>query len=348
MILMDKEKTHSLRLLVILYLFTTLITWLVAEYADAPFVFVFKHTEVMMLAVTLYLGLLGVSWDGLLFVLSIIIKIVQYHKWPTTTLFLTIPSLKKFRFFPRGIFPLILVVITAFIIYGTGNITLISLKFLESTTEWRDVFFWSIEQSHFTWITSLPIDVNSWDLLYHSAWGIELFAAFILILISSQSRTTLAYCVSMILLYYTGRYLGVLNPVQGPAFFNPELFTYLSGSVTDTAMIKVAEIMAAAPEVARDQSGVLLGGVSAMPSLHLGMVTLTSFWLAYEKRATLFISIPWVLLVWTSTVVLGWHYILDGAGGIVLGLLCVWATYRILGLSETRSMYIGEPETVST
>jgi membrane-associated phospholipid phosphatase len=144
----------------------------------------------------------------------------------------------------------------------------------------------------------------------------------------------------MIILFYTGRFLGVINPVMGPAFFKPEFYTYLDGSVTDSAMQKVAEIMAISPDIAKEESGVMLGGVSAMPSLHMGMVSLTAFWLAIAKPITLSVTIPWVLMVWTSTVVLGWHYILDGAGGIVLALICVLLTQWILlayGITQSKS-----------
>jgi membrane-associated phospholipid phosphatase len=95
-------------------------------------------------------------------------------------------------------------------------------------------------------------------------------------------------------------------------------------------MREVAAIMAQSPEQAIHRGAVLLGGVSAMPSLHVAMVAVTAFWLAMAKRWTLYITGPWVLLVWTSTVVLGWHYVLDGAGGILLAVLCAVLTSRSL------------------
>jgi membrane-associated phospholipid phosphatase len=88
----------------------------------------------------------------------------------------------------------------------------------------------------------------------------------------------------------------------------------------------VAGIFAQSPENAVKQGGVLLGGVSAMPSLHVGMVSLTAYWLAIARRWTCYITVPWVVLVWSSTVLLGWHYILDGASGIVLAACCVGLT----------------------
>jgi membrane-associated phospholipid phosphatase len=70
----------------------------------------------------------------------------------------------------------------------------------------------------------------------------------------------------------------------------------------------------------------LLGGVSAMPSLHIAMVGLTAYWLGVGNRKTMFFAVPWVLTVWASTVMLGWHYALDGAGGLVLAAGAIAAT----------------------
>jgi len=145
-------------------------------------------------------------------------------------------------------------------------------------------------------------------------------------------KLVLCFSVSMIILFYVGRLLGVLNPVMGPSFFRPDLYGYLDGSVTNTAMKYISQIMAMGPEQVKSGSGVLIGGVSAVPSLHVGMVSLTAYWLAVTKRWTLILTVPWVLLVWTSTVVLGWHYIIDGAGGIVLAVASVWAARWIVGL----------------
>ncbi len=51
---------------------------------------------------------------------------------------------------------------------------------------------------------------------------------------------------------------------------------------------------------------------------------------AYLAGWTLWITVPWVALVWVSTVVLGWHYIADGAGGIALAAICVWLSMLLL------------------
>ncbi len=60
------------------------------------------------------------------------------------------------------------------------------------------------------------------------------------------------------------------------------------------------------------------------------MVSLTVYWLAASSRKTLLVGVPWLLAVWTSTALLGWHYVMDGAGGILLAIACIGVTRRLL------------------
>ena len=184
-----------------IYVFVTFLTMAAAYYVDAPYVLLFKHTGGTMLAVFLYVGLLGIIWDGSLIIAGLIFE--TWRRWGPygSNISITVNSTRKIRFFTRGLSPLILILITSFIIYGTGNITLISLKLIGSTTEWRDPYFWAIEGPVLEWIADFPINTSAWDKLYHSAWGLELFAAFALVVIGRSSKVVLSYCVSMILLF---------------------------------------------------------------------------------------------------------------------------------------------------
>lgn len=323
-------KNIGLRSILIIFsahVIATLFTAGAAVLVGSPFILWFKDTPYLLLAVLVYIGVLGIVWDGLLICVGLASEAWQHRRPSAGGAPITVESVRRIRFFACGLSPVIMIVATTFAILGTSNITLLNLKLLGTVTEWRDPFFWKIEGPVIEWLTRFPIDPASWDKLYHSAWGIELFAAFVLVLAGRDSRIVLHFCVSLILLFYIGRFLGLANPVMGPAFFRPDLFGYLSGSVTDAVMQRVAVVMAQGPQQATENGGMLLGGVSAMPSLHVAMVTLTAYWLATAKRWTMLVTVPWVLLVWVSTVVLGWHYILDGAGGIALGAACAWATH---------------------
>lgn len=312
------------------YVIAMLLTCLVAIWADSPYSLWFKDTPIILLAALVYIVVLGIVWDGSLILIGLIAEKWHGQKTNEKPTSITVEATRKLRFFTCGPTPLILILLTAFVVLGTSNITLISLKLLGSITHWRDPYLWEVEGAAIMWLTQLPINVAAWDSLYHSAWGIEMFAAFVLILVGRGARIVLYFCMSLILLFYLGRFLGLVNPVMGPAFFHPEYFGYLDGSVTDKAMQMVSSVMSQSPESAIDRGGILLGGVSAMPSLHVAMVAVTSYWLAVAKRWTMVVTVPWTLLVWASTVVLGWHYMLDGAGGILLGAACIWATRMLL------------------
>jgi hypothetical protein len=314
------------------YVIAMAMTAGMAALIDAPFVMWFRDGHLVLLAVLAYVVILAVVWDGALIAAGLIAEIWQRWMAPGAVARLTVDATRNWRFFTCGPVPLALVVATAFVILGTSNITLLSLKLLGSVTAWRDAFFWRIEQPVFEWLSHAAINPRPWDVLYHSAWFIELFAAFLLVPLGRSPRTMLHFCLSLILLFYAGRFLGLANPVMGPALFRPEYFDYLNGSITAMAMHKVMAVQALPPEQAVIHAGgVLLGGISAMPSLHVAMVFLTAYWLAVAKRWTAIITVPWVLLVWTATVVLGWHYILDGVGGVALGAACAWATRWFLG-----------------
>ena len=153
----------------------------IAYTVGAPYVFIFKHTGEILQAALLYIGLLGILWDGSLIILGLMFETWRHFVPFGKRIPITVESTRNVRFFTRGLLPLILIILTSFIIYGTGNITLTSLKLIGSTTEWRDSFFWAIEGPVIEWIAGLPINTGAWDKLYHSAWGIELFAAFVLI-----------------------------------------------------------------------------------------------------------------------------------------------------------------------
>lgn len=319
---------RALMLILGLHIAATATTAVLATFLDAPFVAWFADTAVLLLALLFALTLMGIVWDGTLISLGLAGEILWTRSPHTRPL--SVERVRSLRFFSCGPLPIVLLLATAYSVLGTSNITLMSLKLLESTTQWRDAVLWSIEAPALSALSGLSVNVDAWDRLYHSAWGIETVAAFALVVIGRGTRIVLGYCLTLIVLFYCGRLLGMLNPVMGPAFFQPEAFSYLEGSVTAEAMRLVNEVFGQSATLARQRGGILLGGVSAMPSLHVAMVAATAWWLAVASRWTLAITVPWVLAVWTSTVVLGWHYMLDGAGGILLAAASVALTRALL------------------
>lgn len=322
-----QDGEHTLReigIIAAVYAVAITTTGMLAAAVGSPFTFWFPDATVFLAGFAAILVTLAILWDGLLISIGLASEKLARRNRPT------VESLRGVRFLSCGLLPIPMLLLTGAAIHGTSNITLLSLEMLQGTTQWRDPILWRIEGGILARLHALGIDAPAWDRLYHSAWAIELFAAFVLVVVARGPRIVLRYCVSMIVLFYLGRMLGMLNPVMGPAFYRPDLFGYLDGSTTRTAMQIVSEVMTLPPPEAMKRGGILLGGVSAMPSLHVAMVATTAFWLAAANRRTLLVTVPWVMAVWTSTVLLGWHYILDGAGGLMLAGVTVFLTVKLL------------------
>lgn len=325
-----------------LHAFFTLLTGIFASLTGAPFVIWFRDTPIVLAALLALLLIMGILWDGTLVLVGLIAEGGERLTGRSSTTAISVASVRCWRFYTCGPMPIVLLLITTASIVGTSNLTLLNLELLARGNDFRDAWFWALERPLLERIAGSNIDVDAWDRLYHSAWLIEAVAAFVLVVIGRGTKIVLHYCVTMIALFYVGRLFGIVSPVMGPAFYRPELFTHLDGSVTAEAMRRVAEVMSLPPVEALHAGGVLLGGVSAMPSLHVAMVCATAYWLSKAARKTLVVSVPWVLLVWSSTVVLGWHYVSDGLGGIALAMGACWATTALLRALHTHGLADGQ------
>ena len=71
------------------------------------------------------------------------------------------------------------------------------------------------------------------------------------------------------------------------------------------------------------------GGISAMPSLHVGIATLYALIAWRRSRAGAALLAAFVASIWIGSVTLGWHYPLDGYAGAALAGLCWWLAGRL-------------------
>lgn len=300
---------------------------LAARLLGAPFRWWFPDTPLVVGGLAFYLASLGGALDFSLLVVGIRRAIRHRDLDRAERRRIVLGPWRRSGFFSLGVWPIALPAIAGYFVVATSNVTQISLSLIADGAAWRDPQLWALERGLHEWVVGLDVPVARWDMLYHNAWTIEATALFALILISRSRTTTLAFLLSFIVLFYVGRLLGLLNPVKGPAFYRPDLYAYLDGSWTAQIQDLLARLIRAGPG-ATWNSGVLMGGISAMPSLHVGLVTTCAYWLAVADARLAWFGVPWILLVWMSTVVLGWHYALDGLGGILTAWLCIVLTRR--------------------
>lgn len=217
-------------------------------------------------------------------------------------------------------------------IIGCANLSEI---YRATTVVWFDNYLWEIEKPFFNNIVGSWVDIpNVWDPVYFSLW-IFIFISMALVHRFCSFQIFVQVAIAVVIAFYLTRCLNLAFPTAGPAFYNWELF-----NLAGTHCAKMQQLLRLYMDGQVPQNG-LMPGTMAMPSLHVGLMAIAVWRLAHIWRRTLWLTIPWFLLVWMSTVMLGWHYVLDGIGGIIVIsismliariITSIWASFGARGL----------------
>ncbi len=220
---------------------------------------------------------------------------------------------------------------TALAAYGMAGAQNLSEIYREHSAQWHDRVLWQLEEPIFLWVSSTPRTLIAfWDEVYMMLWTFVVCCAAILY-VHRRFASFYALLLASVLSFYITRLAAIAFPSAGPAFFKPHLFS-LEGTVSAKAQAMLLLYMSG--EI--PQNG-LIPGTMAMPSLHIALIALSTYYLLRHWRWTGLVTIPILCAVWYSTIVLGWHYVLDGAGGILVALLSIAIANRVFPCSPTRS-----------
>ncbi len=127
--------------------------------------------------------------------------------------------------------------------------------------------------------------------------------------------------------------LGVVSyyslPTLGPAFYEPQRFADLpENGATQLQM----SLLRGAFGFREDPQGDKIFGIAGFASLHVSVVFTLALFLHYAGIARAIRYTAWIYLCFTilATLYLGWHYIADDIGGLLIGWVAVavgaWAT----------------------
>lgn len=174
---------------------------------------------------------------------------------------------------------------------------------------------------------SSPAALRLWDGVYES-FGMFLFVSMMIALhregLRGGARLVLALAVGL----YMTLMVSIMIPTRGPIFVHPEWFGDLSGTRTAEVaafLSRTVSEYAAVPAVRYP-----VGGISAMPSYHVLSWACGLVCWRWLPRPLFALGAVLVVLNWISTVVLGWHYALDGLAGLALaGVASVFARLLI-------------------
>jgi membrane-associated phospholipid phosphatase len=148
---------------------------------------------------------------------------------------------------------------------------------------------------------------------FYAAFPVSFAAAFL----SRNTGEMRRLVLGIMLIYFFGLALFYLFPSVGPVFYTPELFADIPNKWQKVlwgghlAIQANRETFAAAPFL----------GVAAMPSLH-GAHALFLVMIARRYHRKLFLAyLPWITLLYISTVYMGWHYVVDLVAGALISIV---------------------------
>jgi len=219
-----------------------------------------------------------------------------------------------------------LVALVVFSINGNANLIEI---YRTHTSVWQDHVLWNIEAPLFhAMAPSNFLPLAFWEIVYHLMWIYVLIVMAALVK-NGRTESYMVFATAIVLAFYFRSCIAMFFPVAGPEYYQPELFNYLQGSSTRVLQDFLGKYQAG--KVA--QNGLFYGTV-AMPSLHVALTAMATWFVACHWRRMLWCAIPWFVLIWFSTVVLAWHYVLDGVVALGITFICIVVSRTIFKVSQ--------------
>ena len=183
---------------------------------------------------------------------------------------------------------------------------------------------WKTSHALLGWATPLI------DLIY-STWLPVQVVAFYSLLIARPSHLKSQALISHALIWlFLGTVAALVGSSVGPIFydrvFGGTTFAELNSIIARDAPIafRTSELLW---RVYSENAASLVAGISAMPSLHVGMALWLCLLLRGRWRS---VAAVYFALIFLGSVHLGWHYFLDGAVA-VFGVVAIWRFSGIIG-----------------
>ena len=229
------------------------------------------------------------------------------------------------------------VFLVAFSSWKQGLVRLVPFDWDPSLHVWSVALHGRPEWQWFWWVYDNPAVLRAVDFLYGPGWAFGLLATLLGVAWSDRREFRSRFLLVMVLIWIVlGSGMAAMAGSGGPVFYH--LFVSGISPYQDLVSELSRHDGLINPRLAeelessfRSQEWRLFSGISAMPSLHVAQAMLTGL-LCHTFRVTWLRVTGWayVGVILVGSVVLGWHYALDGYVSMALTLV-IW---RASGLSS--------------
>jgi hypothetical protein len=186
-------------------------------------------------------------------------------------------------------------------------------------------------------LLSFPVLIRFIDLLY-LAWFLLLITFCLWMAWTERRQLRLHFFMATVLVWgLLGSFLGTFFSSAGPCYYSnvvPAGQNPYIGLMSELTEIHQSTFLWALHnqfglwEAKLYDTWLPFGGISAMPSIHLAMAVIFAF-VAFNVNSRLgVLFIGYVCIIQIGSVILGWHYAIDGYIGIILAAV-IW---KVIGL----------------
>ncbi|WP_234189214.1 phosphatase PAP2 family protein [Shinella sp. NM-101] len=174
------------------------------------------------------------------------------------------------------------------------------------------------------------LSILEWN--YSVAWTAFAFVPIFFIVLRARGAVRLRYCLGFALVWAVlGNLLAYAFLSAGPAFYG-----YVTGDAARFgAQLRMLDNGVAATFQAylwqnylQDVAG-LGTGISAFPSVHVGVTMMNALFLREFSRTAGLLAFAYVFVTLVSSTLLGWHYLIDGYTSILVVLVLHIALKRL-------------------
>ena len=188
-----------------------------------------------------------------------------------------------------------------------------------------------------------PIDYHGWFPLVHAGWWFRILQsayfffftelALLVFLLARDRHRLTVFLMRVFVCYGVGIATFLVWPIAGPYLAFPDSMSdALTNSPIGMLMIGGQVEYTAILSGGQPISG--FGNFVGLPSLHAAMAVVFQ-WSARDDRVAWWALLPINLLLLASTIVLGFHYVVDVVAGLALGLAAVaWMPVPVPDMSE--------------